>query len=98
MFHWCDMFRPKSRLSSGTTSCIKSKKGIGKICLIGIEISILRCFYHVAIHVWFYIKTVIEIVKIGKRDIMLLMVKWAIQRVISCLCGVQRGPVRNGIQ
>jgi len=27
-----------------------------KICLIGIEISVLQCFYHVALNVCFYIK------------------------------------------
>jgi hypothetical protein len=33
VFYWCDMFRLKSRLSSGTTNCTKSKNGINKFGL-----------------------------------------------------------------
>jgi hypothetical protein len=43
-------------------------------------------FYHVALHVWFYIKkTVIETVKISNTNLVSVMVKWAIQRIISSL-------------
>ena len=41
---------------------------------------------------------VIEIVKIGNKDVVPVMVKWAIQRIICSLCGVQRVPVYIGIQ
>jgi len=45
-----------------------------------------------------YKKTVIEIFKIGNIDVVSVMVKWANQRSISYLCGVQRGLVHIGIQ
>ena len=37
-----------------------------------------------------FIKTAVEIVKNGNIDVVLMMVKWAIQCVVASLCGVSK--------
>jgi len=56
-----------------------------KTCHIRIEISIVQCFLSCITGMAFIKKTVVNIVKIDNTDVVLMMVKWAIQCVISSL-------------
>jgi len=47
-------------------------------------------FHHVALQVWLHKNRVVTTVKIGCIGMVSMMVKWAIQKVISLLCGVSR--------
>jgi hypothetical protein len=66
-------------------------KGIHqKDCLIGIDISILQCIYHVALQVCFNIKIAVKTVKLGNIDVLSTTVQWAVHRFISSLCCIRR--------
>jgi len=90
------MFRPDIRSSSGTTNCIKCKREYLKIALSEL-ISQFYKFLSRCISGMVCIKTVVKVVKNGNIDVVLMMVKWAMQWVIALLCGDSKKSLEGDV-
>jgi len=84
VIYYCNMLRPNSRPSSGTTNCVKYKGKYIKIALLQMR-SQFHFFLSCYITGEVFIATA---VKIGNTDVVSVMVNWAIECVISSSCGI----------
>lgn len=92
VIYYCNMLRPNSRPSSGTTNCVKYKGKYIKIALLQMR-SQFHFFLSCYITGEVFIATA---VKIGNTDVVSVMVNWAIQCVICSLCGISKSPINIG--